>query len=227
MRTLLTFSFGLFMLTSCGNSTQTQDKTTENSATVETSIPADLVYEILEETKNESISKCNLDIKLSRKITKEELTTLALKLRETRQSYNHLWIGYTLDNMKVGAGAWATSHFTPELEVQILGATAEEENNLNKSAGKIDGKQIGKWFEQQATSASYLFYEKNNKFFMKTTFKDGSMMESKINKKKVSSGLKLSDPEDTNGEYYIISKSGELEFYNKEDKKFATGQPVK
>ena len=53
MRTLLTFSLGLFMLTSCGNSTQTQDKITENSATIETSIPSDLVYEILEETKNE------------------------------------------------------------------------------------------------------------------------------------------------------------------------------
>jgi hypothetical protein len=52
-------------------------------------------------------------------------------------------------------------------------------------------------------------------------------MDSEVKKKKVKNGLRLEDVENTNGEYYIISKSGELEFYNHENKKFTTGQIVK
>ena len=230
MKHLLILSFGLFVLTSCGgNSTTTNEQKVEaSSSQSDNGIPTDLTYTILEETPNEAISKCNLDILLSRKINKNELTALAKELRSTREQFNHLWIGYTLKNMKVGSGAWATTHFTPELEVQILGATAEEEKEQNEVSKNVaGGKTIGQWFEQQATSATYVYYEKDKKFYMKTVFKDKSSMESEVKKKKVKNGLRLNDTENTHGEYYIITDNGDLEFYNKEDKKFATGQTVK
>ena len=239
MQYLLTLSFGLFILTSCGgnsattneqkNSVTTNDQKVETSTThSDTQIPKDLIYKILKETPNKVVSKCNLDIQLSRKINKEELTAVANELRSTRKQYNHLWIGYTLENMKVGSGGWATTHFTPNLEVQILGATADEEKELNELAKNVEGGQIlGQWFEQQATSATYVYYEKNKKLYMKTIYKDKSSTEVVVNKRKVENGLRVYDTENAHGEYYIISDSGNLEFYNKENKKFATGQPAK
>jgi hypothetical protein len=230
MKHLLILTFGLFVLTSCGgDSTKTNEQKVEASTIQsDTEIPKDLIYTILEETPNEAISKCNLDIQLSRKINKKELTALANELRSTREQYNHLWIGYTLENMKVGSGAWATTHFTPDLEVQILGATADEEKEMNELSKNVEGgKILGQWFEQQATSSTYVYYEKNKKLYMKTIFKDKSSMESVVKKKKVKNGLRLDDTENTHGEYYIIADNGNLEFYNKEDKKFATGQTVK
>ena len=229
MKHLLIFTLGLFVLVSCGdNSSSTQDTKIETSTIQsDTEIPKDLIYTILEETPNEAISKCNLDIQLSRKINKKELTALANELRSTREQYNHLWIGYTLENMKVGSGAWATTHFTPNLEVQILGATADEEKELNELSRNIEGgKILGQWFEQLSAS-TYVYYEKNRKSYMKTVFKDKSSMESEVKKKNVKNGVRLDDPENTHGEYRIIADNGNLEFYNKENKKFATGQSVK
>jgi hypothetical protein len=229
MKHLLIFTFGLLVLTSCGgNSTATNDKKVEASITQsDTEIPKDLIYTILEETPHEAISKCNLNIQLSRKINKKELTALANELRSTREQYNHLWIGYTLENMKVGSGAWATTHFTPDLEVQILGATADEEKELNEFSKNVKGgKILGQWFVQ-LSAFTYVYYEKNKKFYMKIVFKDKSSMESEVKKKKVKNGVRLDDSENTHGEYRIITSNGNLEFYNKENKKFATGQSVK
>ena len=41
--------------------------------------------------------------------------------------YERTFIEYYLPNMVHGCGAWATTHFTPRLEVSILGFTAEEQ----------------------------------------------------------------------------------------------------
>lgn len=229
MKYFLILLCGLFIFTSCGNPANTNEqKTGAPTQQSDTEIPTDLTYNILEETSNKALSKCNLDLQLSRKINKNELTALANKLRSTRDQYNHLWIFYTLEGMKVGSGAWATTHFTPDLKVEILGATAEEEKELNKLSKNVDGgTTIGQWFEQQATSATYVYYEKNNKFYMKTIFKDKSSMESEIKKTKVKNGLRLNDIGNTHGEYFLIASNGNLEFYNKEGKRFATGQTVK
>ena len=229
MKQLFIFAFGLLTLTSCGDlpKEKTEKSTDTKILSADTTLPTDLTFKILKENINDSISKCNLDIELNRKVSEQELTNLANKLRGTRTKYDKVWIFYTLPNMKVGSGAWATTHFTPTLEIKILGSTEKEESNTNNAANVVDGKQIGKWYEQQATSATYLYYEKDKKFFMKTIFKDGTSMEAKMNPKKVSNGLQLTDPEDTHGEYYIISKSGELEFYNKDNKKFTSAQATK
>jgi hypothetical protein len=229
MRKLFIIAFGLLTLSSCGDLPKEKtEKTTETTTSqADTTSPSDLTFKILKENVNDSISKCNLDIELNRKVSEQELTNLANKLRGTRTKYDKVWIFYTLPKMKVGSGAWATTHFTPTLEVKILGSTDKEESNSNNAVNNVDGKQIGKWYEQQATSATYLYYEKDNKFFMKTIFKDGTSMEVKMNQKKVRNGLQLTDPEDTHGEYYIISKSGELEFYNKDNKKFGIAQVIK
>jgi len=229
MKQLFVIAFGLLTLTSCGDlpKEKTDKQPTATTSQADTTLPSDLTYKIVNETINDSISKINLDIELGRKVNEQELTNLAYKLRGTRTKYDRVWISYTLPKMKVGSGAWATSHFTPNLEIKILGSTVKEESNSNNAAASFDGKQIGKWYEQQATSATYLYYEKDNKFFMKTIFKDGTSMETTINQKKVGNGIKLTDPEDTHGEYYIIAKNGDLEFYNKDNKKFATAQVTK
>lgn len=229
MKQLFIITFGLMAISSCGNLPKEKKEKSVNLQTsqADTTLPSDLTFKIIKENINDSINKCNLDIELNRKVIEQELTNLANKLRGTRTKFNKVWIFYTLPNMKIGSGAWATTHFTPNLEVKILGSTDKEESNTNNAANNLDGKQVGKWYEQQATSATYLYYEKDNKFFMKTIFKDGTSMEAKMNQKKVGNGLQLTDPEDTHGEYYIISKSGELEFYNKDNKKFTTAQVTK
>lgn len=228
MKYILTLSLSL-LLTSCGNSSNDETAKTENQTTSKaTTLPSHLTYKILKEVPNDALSKCNIDIELNHKISEKELTDLANKIRSTRTQYNNLWVFYTLHNMKVGSGAWATTHFTPGIEVKILGATSDQEATSNLSADKIDGKIIAKWHEEQITSASYSFYEKDKKFFIKTTFKNGQTMIEEVKRKKLNQySERLTAVNNTNGEYFEINQNGELEFFNKDDKKFATGQTTK
>jgi len=56
--------------------------------------------------------KRTVDVRLLRKVSKEELITIAYKIKESDgRSYKRTFITYYLPGMAVGAGGWATTHF--------------------------------------------------------------------------------------------------------------------
>lgn len=235
MKNLACILIGLFFLSSCGQSSNsnTENSTTENEKEQETlnqqtEMINDDSYKIISEIKNVNpefdINKCNIEIELKEKISKEKLILIANNLRKTRTTYDYVWIFYYLPGVKVGAGAWAYTHFTPNLEVEILGTTADEEAKQKENAGNVDGKIIGKFYEQQYTDGTYTVYEKNNKTFIKVVYGDGSSDDEEMKKSTVSNGTRF-DYKDGSGNvrgYRILTKSGILEFYNAENKKFTT-----
>ena len=91
----------LGLLISCGNSI-----TTEN-------------FTIIKEDKNERLKKVNIDVRLDKEISKTELKKIGLKIKEERPDFNKFWIFYYLPEHKTGNGAWAITHFKPELEIEI------------------------------------------------------------------------------------------------------------
>ena len=203
-------------------------KETSSSETVSSieALATENNFEIISEKSSEKLAsdvqKTNINIRLKEKLTKDELTTLANKIKEQRASFNNVSIFYYLPDMEVGAGAWATTHFNPELEVKILGSTKEEENNLTANIPSVDGELIGNFFEQQYTNALYTVYEKNGKTFVRTTFKDGTNMIEET----VKTGTTLKPVQNAHGEYYKLN-SDVFEFYNKEDRMFTSAKPVK
>lgn len=75
--------------------------------------------------------KTSLDIEVSQRLTKLELTHAARTIQQTlcetaSQNENcgdifpRIFIDWYLPGMEVGAGAWATTHFEPELQVKIM-----------------------------------------------------------------------------------------------------------
>ena len=78
-------------------------------------------YTIIEKESMGSI-KLSMDIRLEHEVSEGFLATLALKLRQDEPvKYDRMFICYYLPEMTPGSGAWATSHFNPNLEVTILG----------------------------------------------------------------------------------------------------------
>jgi hypothetical protein len=66
---------------------------------------------------------CKIFINLEKRVTTEELTELGNSLREDHNDYNRLFIFYYVpDNPKGDSAsmAWAITHYTPDLEVEIL-----------------------------------------------------------------------------------------------------------
>lgn len=90
-------------------------------------IPSDVSYAIIE-TNIVPGAKRALDVRINRRVSKEVLRSIALTLKKAdRRTYDRTFLGYYLPNMKINEGYWATTHFTPSLEVRILGHTPKQE----------------------------------------------------------------------------------------------------
>jgi len=194
------------------------------------SIPADVKYTVISEVKNDSLKKVNVDIQLNKKVNEEILVTIAKKLKSELklENYPKIWMFYYLPDMKVGSGAWATTHFTPDIEVKILGASQSQMDNSVKKADEINGKIIGKWKEDQYTSSVYVIYEKDNQTIIRIIFPNGQKSDDELKSTKENSSIRYDYKAGSyNGEYFKVNSNNELEFYNKENKIFTKGQPLK
>ena len=186
-------------------------------------LPADFSYKVLKDESKLTLEKNQLTIEINEKLTEGQVATLAEKLYKSKDKQRRFYIFYLLPGMKDGSGAWATSHFDPDLKIDITGATPKEEASVNAAAEKVEGDIIGKWHEEQYTSADYVIFKKDNKTSIRTIFKNGQTSDEELKSKKTINSTRYDYKEGgTNGEYFILNSSGELEFYNKENKKFTT-----
>lgn len=213
---ILTTVATILLLTSCDSGTIGKYK--------KEPLPDDFSYNIIEDNSNEGLEKNQLTVEINKKITEGQIATLADKFFSSKTKQRRFYIFYLLPGMKDGAGAWATSNFDPELEIQILGSTSQEDVKANKLAdAPIDGEVIGKWHEEQYSSSNYVIYKKDNKLFLKIIFKSGQTTDEELNEKKVSNGTRYDyKGGGFNGEYFIVNSNGGLEFYNSENKNFTT-----
>lgn len=186
-------------------------------------LPDDFTFNIIEDKSNEALEKNQLTIEINKKITVEQIATLADKFFSSKTKQRRFYIFYLLPGMKDGSGAWATSHFDPELEIEIIGSTPQQDTKSSQLADAVDGEVIGKWHEEQYTSSNYIIYKKDNKIFIKTIFKNGQTSDEELKEKKVNNGIRYEYKEGGfNGEYFILNSDGGLEFYNSENKNFTT-----
>ena len=193
----------LGILFSCGNSNSTKN------------------FTIIKENRNANFKKTNIEIRLDEEINEEELKNIALKLKKERSGFENLWIFYYLPNHKVGNGAWATTHFSPELEVIILGATKEASREMDEK--KVTGTILNSWKDNDAMMPNKIYLVKeNDKLFIKTIYakskySGGSEIVNevtKINK----NGLTRFNYDNNHGEYYVVEKNGNLGLYDNEGK---------
>ena len=172
-------------------------------------------YTIIEKSSMGSI-KLSIDIRLEQKVSKDFLQKLALKLRQDEPiKYDRIFICYLLTGMTPGAGAWATSHFNPNLKVEILGTTIEEEKALMSKPKKSSGKIIGEWLDDSSCGAKYTLIKRNGKIIMICKYKDGSGSEEEMIQKKQLGKLRFEEKEGNDfGEYYLIESNGRLAIYD-------------
>lgn len=172
-------------------------------------------YSIIEEANLGSV-KGSISIRLKKKVSKDSLHKLALKLRETQpRKYNRLFITYYLPNMTPGSGAWATTHFNPSLKVSILGLTIEEEKALIEGSKASSGEIIGEWFDETPFIGSkHALLKKNEKIIMVRKYADGSHSEIEMIQKNQSGMSRFERKKKIHDDYYLIEKNGSLGLYD-------------
>lgn len=182
-------------------------------------------YSIINEDTDKAFNKTSLEIRLKEELNQADLKNIALEIRESRSDYDKVWIFYFLPGQEPGNGAWATTHFKPELNVEILGATKEASSEMNIT--KVTGEILNSWFENDAMlpNKKYLVKE-NGKFFIKSIYSksklagDGGEIKQEVFEKKMKNGTTKYDYQNDFGEYYLIEKNGNLGMYNEDSGKF-------
>lgn len=182
------------------------------------SIPEDVKYSIISQDTIPGIKR-SLDIRINKKVSKEVLESIAYDLRDSdKQSYEKTFILYYLPDMKVDAGAWASTHFTPELKVNVFGLTSEEEKALVESSADSSWDIIGEWMDDRPfANRKITIYVENDQIYMKTVYKDASSSTDDMIEKKSTRGRRFEEKEGSSfDEHYLINKSGDLEMWDSE-----------
>lgn len=181
-------------------------------------IPDDVSYSILDSSTVPGIKR-SLDVRLNKKVSEKILHTIALELQsQDSRHYDRTFITYYLPGMDIGAGAWATTHFNPDLEVRVLGLTMEEEAKLVAEPTSANRKIIGRWLDERPFVGSLvMIFREEGKLFIERMFKDGSSLKNELVAKNTPLGRRFDDVEGSlNGDHWLIGSDGNLQFRDNE-----------
>lgn len=211
---------GLICLFFVGCETAPEQKSVANTSQITAKSTEDktITYSIIN-TDTFHNYKRSLDVRLNKKVSEETLRAIALKLKaQDSRNYERTFICYYLPGMEVGSGAWATSHFNPNLEVKIQGLTAEQENVLRQLPEIESRKVIGSWLNESPFIGSRItFFRENGRLFMENAYKDGSIGKKEIVEIPSSKNRKFQRKEGSSvGEYYLIDSQGHLQIWDEE-----------
>ena len=181
-------------------------------------IPTDVTYSIIDSDTFLDYKR-SLDVRLNKKVSEKTLRAIALKLKaQDSRDYERTFICYYLPDMEVGAGAWATTHFNPNLDVRIQGLTAEQEEILRQQPDASSREVIGSWLDDSPFIASRVtIFRQNGKLFIENTYKDGSSGKKEIVEKLSGKDRTFREKERNSfGEFYLIDSQGNLQLWDRE-----------
>lgn len=190
-------------------------------------IPKDVTYTIIETHKIPGIKR-SLDVRLNRRVSEGVLRSIAMELKSSDPAtYERTFIVYLLPDMKVGAGAWATTHFNPNLEVRILGLTVEQEQRLRTETRPASRVVVGSWLDESAagTANKVTIFREGGKLFMERKYPDGSSGKQEMIEKRVAGGMRFEKKAGSQfGEYYLIDRQGNLQCLDRDGQVWVAGK---
>ena len=171
-----------------------------------------ITYSIISENEFQ-YSKHSINVRLNKKVSEQVLHSIATKLKELEnKNYEMTFITYYLPDIKVGAGAWATTHFDPDLEIRILGLTSEEEEKMTQDAMSQPRDVVGIWMDDRPYVGSTItIYRENGKLHLEAKYKDGSGSTDEMSEDQSTTGTKLVEKGgNPHGEYFVLDSKGDL-----------------
>ena len=147
---------------------------------------AQVPYKIIKEKESKrgglsggSVTHLTIKVELENRASKQDLKKLANKLAGHRRSqYFRIWMFYYLKDQP--KNVWATTHFEPDLKVNILGTSDDQEKKLSRAADGLTDV-VGRWRDAELNGV-VVIYKKDKRLFMKLKFSDGSEMDKPLQK---------------------------------------------
>jgi len=154
--------------------------------------------------------KLSIDVVLKKRVNEQILKELAplLHKKYNGDKYQNVFIEYFLIGMIKGNGAYATTHYTPNLEMRLYGLSNED---IAYITAITTTKRY--WIDDD-WSAIIGIEKENKKFFLHRTFKDLSTDKTPLELYTKSNDTIFKVNGTTDGEYYKINSLGNLEQYD-------------
>lgn len=155
-----------------------------------------------------------LEVRLTETIQREDIRGIAGELRQEYTSNDPLFINYYLPQMQIGWGAWATSHFSPDLEIQVLGVEDTSRSVSGTGNQSPEREVIGEWVDHRPGLGRIVIYEEDGNVLVEENFADGGQLVSEVTSVHHSAGRILTPIEPLVAEdqfRWIIRADGGLE----------------
>lgn len=159
-----------------------------------------------------------INVRLEHRVSEETLRAIALELKSQEpRNYDRIFIAYYLPGMTVGSGAWATSHFDPDLKVEIRGSTIEEAKKRAAQPASANEEVIGRWLDDSMMDTRITIFSEKGKLFIERQSKDGrSSTKEELVEKQSHMGRRFNLVNNNGGEYFVISADGNLQVHDDE-----------
>lgn len=154
-----------------------------------------------------------VEIELPKRITTNELTEIAQTVYKA--AYKYTLIGYHIKDERLGF-YWATTHYLPNLEVNIFGATSEEIELLENQPISYSGTRLGTWIvlggvDYKAT----IFKESDGTFAISRAYSDGSKDSESLTAIAATGQIRYYlDSGKTRGQFFTINSAGVLHVWD-------------
>lgn len=159
--------------------------------------------------------KRSVNVRLNEKVKEETLERIATEIRDSDPMvYDRTFIVYYLPGGMVGMGGWATSHFTPNLKVNVLGLRADSEAATSAKEGETE---IGRWEYQAPPGFVAVVLKSENGVIFRRFYNDGSSGDEEMTVSQKAGKIVIKPVEENDfGEHWILDSDGSLQLMDKD-----------
>lgn len=199
----------LLMVSACSESSES-DNAPKDSAT--TSNVDKVGYTIVKEEHNPQLKKGMTYVELEEKCDKERLGEIAAIIRSSHPEFERHYIYHYIKGQSIDGIAWATTHFSPNFEIEIVGSTSDEDAAISESSNTIEGDIIGQWKSDKSLAGAVItiYKDSSGTLFEQINYKNGQGSARELT---LDGENKYAYKEDLHGEYYMIESNGNLGMY--------------
>ncbi|MDL4864837.1 hypothetical protein NPJ88_021120, partial [Halomonas elongata] len=172
--------------------------------------------------------KRTVEVVLNERVEEDQLETIAKSIKAMgEQEVERTFIGYRLASQDPDTAYWGTTHYNPELRVNISGLTPTQiEAFRTFDPAEHYEDPIGSWRIERGFNYIAIAYQNDGEVFIDDVFPgEGSNTSRYTASQTDNGGLRLQQPDDTFGEYFIITSQGNLEFWS-ENGNYYTAKPL-
>jgi len=157
--------------------------------------------------------KKTIYVEMTEEMTEEQLTEVSTYLKNNNSEFEKIFVFYFLPDMDIDEMAWATGHYNPNLNINILGITNSEKEEL-ENLEFPEGEIIGDWYDNSTLAENrIIIFKVDENYKMQTTYKGESSFEKDV-KLSIQDGLSRFDYDNNFGEYLLIEEDGDLGQYD-------------